>query len=534
MALNEADRHAQPAARARFNWRSIQVRVSGAFVLFLLISLTLGLFGIWELGQLNRVSALVRDRWLESTRLLGDLNNFTSDYRAAEASYLLSATPAERSEIDHELAELDGQVARAQQDYQALPHDSAERRLYRSFSASWSAYKRVASQVLDHARAGRLAAGRDLYLSGSRRTYDGASNALGFLTSLTVANAHEASNHAEDTYRASRALILLVMLLAALILVVAVVYIRREISDPLLRLAGRMRALAANNLQVEIEGAARQDEIGEMARAVVVFRNNAVELAHSQRGLERQAAMLEERLDAEQQLTALQRNFVSMASHEFRTPLTIIDGQAQRLINLKQRASPEVVAERAGAIRRAVHRMTLVMEGLLNSARLFDGEARLYYHPAEFDPAELLREVLHTHRESSPGARIEERLAGAPQALVGDRALLFQVFSNLVSNAVKYSPNGDPVRVEAFAKYDQMVVQVTDRGVGIPDADLGRVFDRYHRGANVAGLPGTGVGLFLVRTVVELHGGEVAVESREGEGARFTVRLPLAGNELKG
>jgi signal transduction histidine kinase len=528
-AAGKAAARARPARGLSFlQTRSIRLRLSGAFVLFLLLALTLGLFSIVELKNVNQVSADIRDRWLQSTRTLGDLNNFTSDYRAAEASTLLSSTPARLARTDRELTELDVNVRKAQFEYERIAHDAAEQRLYGNFVAAWDSYKAVAGQVIGLAHAGRHDAGAALYMTQSRRAYDAASDELGVLTSLTVANAHDASNRAAATYRTARALILLVIALAGLILVGAVNYITRAISNPLLELAARMRSLASNDTQIEIEGADRRDEIGEMARAVVVFRNNAVELALSQRGLVQQAAMLEERLEAERQLTALQRNFVSMASHEFRTPLTIIDGHAQRIINLKDRARPADVAERAGSIRRAVQRMTQIMDGLLNSARLFDGEARLYFHPAEFEPGAMLREVLRTHRESTPAAQIIEGLARAPKTIVGDRALLFQAFSNLVANAVKYSPDGGRILVEADSEPGRLVVRVIDQGLGIPEPDLERIFDRYHRGANVTGVAGTGVGLYLVKTVVSQHGGDIEVASREGQGSCFTVRLPVA------
>ena len=112
-----------------------------------------------------------------------------------------------------------------------------------------------------------------------------------------------------------------------------------------------------------------------MAQATVVFRNNAIELMRSQRILARQAAMLEEQLAQEQRLALLQRNFVSMASHEFRTPLTIIDGHAGRLSKMKISMSPDQIDERAGKIRAAVLRVTHLIDNLLNSARLIDGGA---------------------------------------------------------------------------------------------------------------------------------------------------------------
>jgi len=285
--------------------------------------------------------------------------------------------------------------------------------------------------------------------------------------------------------------------------------------------------LVDHETAIDIQGTERHDEIGEMARAAVVFRNNAIELMISQRGLAQQASMLEEKLTAERHLTLLQRNFVSMASHEFRTPLTIIDGHAQRLAKTTNRASGEDVADRAGKIRGAVQRMTNLMDNLLNSSRLVDGDVGLYFHPSEFDLAALLREVCNLHREISPKSQILQRVARQPLLMVGDAKLLFQVFSNILANAIKYSPGGGLIKFSAVTDGDQVVITIEDHGIGIPQKDLDRLFERYYRGSNVSGMVGTGVGLYLVKMVVELHGGTILVESKEGGGSKFTVRLPM-------
>jgi two-component system OmpR family sensor kinase len=268
-----------------------------------------------------------------------------------------------------------------------------------------------------------------------------------------------------------------------------------------------------------------------MAQSTVVFRNNAIELMRSQRMLARQAAMLAEQLAQEQRLALQQRNFVSMASHEFRTPMPIIDGHARRLIKLKDSIGPAEIGERAGKMRSAVLRMTHLIENLLNSSRLIDGGVGgggggQYFHPAEMDMAALLQEVCQLHREMVPGAHIAERVATVAMPMVGDAKLLFQVFSNILSNAIKYSPDGGVIAVDAAPAADEIVVAVADHGIGIPAADLDRLFERYHRGSNVSGIVGTGVGLYLVKMVVDMHGGTVTVDSKEGEGSRFVIRLP--------
>ena len=192
---------------------------------------------------------------------------------------------------------------------------------------------------------------------------------------------------------------------------------------------------------------------------------------------------------------------------------------------------PAEIGERAGKIRAAVLRLTHLIDNLLNSARLFDGGATLYFHPAEMDMAALLREVCQLHREMVPGAEIAERLSSAAMPMIGDAKLLYQLFSNLLSNAVKYSPGGGAIEVEAEMRVDEVVVAVADRGIGIPANDLERLFERYHRGGNVSGIVGTGVGLYLVKMVADLHRGRVEVTSAEGAGSRFTVHLPVTAAE---
>jgi signal transduction histidine kinase len=193
---------------------------------------------------------------------------------------------------------------------------------------------------------------------------------------------------------------------------------------------------------------------------------------------------------------------------------------------MKDHIVADGLAERASRIRSAVQRITHLMENLLTSTRLVDGAATLSIHPAELDLAVVLREVCALHREIAPNAVISEDFQNLPLAIVGDAKLLFQAFSNLLSNAIKYS--SEAVQVHIAARQDRATTNVVirDEGLGIPREDIENLFDRYYRGGNVSGITGTGVGLYLAKTVVQLHGGEIGVESTEGVGSVFTVTLP--------
>jgi two-component system OmpR family sensor kinase len=509
--------------------RSLNFFLSLVFLFFFLLVTVLGLFSIERLSRFNRSSADVRDIWLPSTRFIGDLNNFTSDFRAAEGRHLLSSS-TESAASKKEIGDLDQAVVLAQSGYEGVRHSPEISSQYAQFKQKWIEYRKVVDRVLQLFAAGRTSEAVDLYRTTSQSAYNAASDSLERVTHLNIASANAASDQADAAYQSARAFIGIAMVIAAALVIAARFYVKRFVSVPLLYLAGCMHRLAGNDTDIEIHGTERIDEVGEMARALVVFRTNAIELMLSQRSLSQQASMLEEKLAQEQRLTQLQQDFVSMASHEFRTPLTVIDGQAQRLVKIGDRAPVGAIIERAKQIRRAVLQMTTVIDYLLNSSRLMENGAELYFHPDEVDLRALLQEVCHLHREIAPRSPITQRLGTegiTTLPVYGDSKLLFQMFSNLISNAIKYSDDGRRIDVTADIELDQVVVMVQDHGIGIPQKDLAQIFGRYNRGSNVSGIVGTGVGLYLVKMVVELHGGSVAVESKEDEGSRFTVRLPM-------
>jgi two-component system, OmpR family, sensor kinase len=513
---------------------SIKVRLSLVFLFLFLLVIVLGLEALSSLSYVNDASAQIRVRWLPSTRALGDLNNLTTDFPAAESTLGGVSSADERATALQQMADLDRGIAAARLGYRQIHHDATEDELYRRFETKWSEYRGIVDRGRSLPAGGAGDAARLLHEQASKAAYDAASDLLGMLTDRNEAGAREASEGSDRAYSQARSRIGLTILLAGLLVGGAMVHATRSISAPLVDLAARMHRLAASETDIDVRGTRRQDEIGEMARAVVVFRNNAVDLAKNRQTLTMQAAMLEEKLAEEQRLTLLQRNFVSMASHEFRTPLAIIDGHTQRLISMRDRLTAEELAQRVRKVRSMVRRMTQLIDNLIGSARLIDGPIELYYHPGQVDLGSLLRDSCRLQRELTPDAQISEPAEAGPRLIVyGDGSLLSQLFSNLLSNAVKYSPEGGLIEAIAVQAGAEVVVSIKDHGIGIPEVDRGRVFERYYRGNNTSGIGGSGVGLSLVKSIVELHRGAISLQSTEGEGSRFTLRLPAASPELR-
>lgn len=234
-------------------------------------------------------------------------------------------------------------------------------------------------------------------------------------------------------------------------------------------------------------------------------------------------AELTESLDAERQLNCIQREFVAMVSHEFRTPLAIIDGRARQISRAAGREARGQEAERADEIRAAVCRIVDLMESVLQSARMEAG--KIEFKPQPTDLADIVREEC---RATAELARDRSVLTHVQQSIPidGDPVLIRQIVSNLLSNAVKYSDAGSTVTVRAKLEGDAAVVSVSDEGVGIPPDELERLFTRFFRASTSEGRPGSGIGLHLLRHFVDMHDGGVDVVSEVGVGTTFTVTLP--------
>jgi PAS domain S-box-containing protein len=235
-------------------------------------------------------------------------------------------------------------------------------------------------------------------------------------------------------------------------------------------------------------------------------------------------------LARERELSELKTRFVAMASHEFRTPLATILSSAELIEDHGARLPASERTEVIGLIKGAVKRMTEMVEQVLLIGKAEAGG--LEFNPAPLDASKLCRALVEETRRG--GAVVALEVTGQNPQRPLDEKLLRHILGNLLSNAVKYSPNeGRGVRgiaLKLACNLDALVFKVEDHGIGIPETDLARMFDSFHRGANVGGIEGTGLGLAIVRECVQKHGGSITVESRVGAGSTFTVRIPAVAS----
>jgi PAS domain S-box-containing protein len=227
-----------------------------------------------------------------------------------------------------------------------------------------------------------------------------------------------------------------------------------------------------------------------------------------------------------ERLNQLKSEFVSMVSHEFRTALVGIQGFSEILMT--ESSGPEEVKGLAGDIFSDAQRLNRMINEMLDLDRMEAGKIRIQPKPVDINS--LVRAVVDRARASSNNHDLRIELDDALPIINADPDRLIQVISNLISNAVKYSPDGGEVTISTAAENGQVHVAVRDQGVGIPPEFLGRLFGRYERfeSNRTSKVVGTGLGLAICRQIIELHGGRIWVDSTVGEGSTFQFTVPAA------
>lgn len=227
----------------------------------------------------------------------------------------------------------------------------------------------------------------------------------------------------------------------------------------------------------------------------------------------------------EQEIAEAYRSFVALASHQFRTPLAVIDSTMQRLLRSGDRMTQAEIAERARNVRAEVRGLNDLIGAALDVVRLDAGQVSA--DPSECNITTLVDSVRSRQLKATPGRAITVHIGDeVPPTFETDPLLAEQVLDNLLSNAIKYSPPTEPVAIRVTAENRQIVFAVEDRGIGIPEDERENLFGRFFRASTARDIPGTGVGLSIASQLARLLGGELEFASRAGIGSSFVLKLP--------
>ncbi len=230
-------------------------------------------------------------------------------------------------------------------------------------------------------------------------------------------------------------------------------------------------------------------------------------------------------LDQQKELNTLRSRFVAMTSHEFRTPLSTILSSAELLKYYDDRLPKGEKLEILKTIEDGVQRMKRMLDRVLLLGKV---EAHmLEFRPQKVNLLQICQNLVEDTRTQHPLARsaITTDFSQATESGTFDEKLLHHIFGNLLSNALKYSPQGGAVEFRVVSDAGHTLFQVADHGIGIPPDEIPHLFASFHRASNVGDIQGTGLGLAIVKNAVELHGGTIHVTSTPGQGTTFTVRI---------
>jgi signal transduction histidine kinase len=231
-------------------------------------------------------------------------------------------------------------------------------------------------------------------------------------------------------------------------------------------------------------------------------------------------------LEKEKELREVKTRFVSTLSHELRTPLAAIRLAGDMLLKFGDRATPDERLEYLDTILTQTGYLTDMVSDILHLSQT--ETIGLDFNPKPTSMEVFCRRVVKDMEAVSRGSHDLSFISRQrPVYAMVDEKLLYHALTNLLTNAMKYSPEGSEVRLELSRKLNTIRIRVTDYGIGIPENDQERLFEPFHRAGNVNGVNGTGLGLYIARQAVEAHKGKITVESRIGTGTTFSVFLPV-------
>jgi signal transduction histidine kinase len=273
--------------------------------------------------------------------------------------------------------------------------------------------------------------------------------------------------------------------------------------------------------QLVVDGHAREYE----TRHVVVNKGEVLAIIRDVTERKRREKLLQADLQQEKQMSELKSRFMTLMTHEFRTPLAVILTSSDLLERYHERITDEQRGKHFTMIREQVDHLARVLNDILTLSRAETVGLELY--TTQVNLKDICTRAINQVQAQHGQHTIVFSAEGTCKSALLDMQLIEQAITNLLSNAVKYSPSGSSIYFDLLCQEDQAVMRVRDSGIGIPEADQAHLFNVFYRANNIDETPGLGLGLAIVKHAVTAHGGTISVDSSIGVGTTFTVTLPL-------
>ena len=287
---------------------------------------------------------------------------------------------------------------------------------------------------------------------------------------------------------------------------------RKKIENDMIQQRKELEKVSNDIRKLNLELEAKVEE------RTVILKEALIKLEQSQKELN-------EAFDKEKQLNEIKSRFVSMASHEFRTPLSTVLSSASLLAKYTNAEDQEKRDKHIHRIRDSVKHLNEILEDFLSLGKLEEG--KVVVNPDRFD----LRDLVHDTTEEMKGLLKKDqhftyKHSGA-RSVYSDKNLLKNILINLIANAIKFSGEGLPISINSEVQNGNAKISISDRGIGIPADDMEHLFSSFFRGRNALNIQGTGLGLPIVKRYLDLLGGDVHLESKLNEGTKITFNIPI-------
>ena len=268
----------------------------------------------------------------------------------------------------------------------------------------------------------------------------------------------------------------------------------------------------------------------QLAVAISRFFSMQKVIATNQALLEK-SQQLQEALNHEHEMRKMQNEFIALVSHEFKTPLQIIDSTRENVVRKIKNLNinDDAINKGLDRIKSGVGRMNGLINSTLNLAKMENSEAKIKVNLSSLNLKKILEDNIDKSKNLVQGRNIEiiSDIANNIPEIKSDPMLIEHIFSNLISNAIKYSLNNSQVEVSAKIIENNIAIRVQDHGIGIPSSEIDKIGSKFFRASNSIAQAGTGIGIYLTKNFIELLGGKFNLESKENNGTLVEVFLPI-------